>query len=256
MNGRQRLRRTLSVVAAVVVLVTGCGRGSSDTPSEDQEATPQPQLLTTEQAQALAVMRFNNYSAKRIRLAVRAPGTVGIEADVVVDYRVGAAYGSYTVTDAGGEDAPDEATAAEADGAGAIAWSSQLVGTAAVDRVPRPDQWTQRAMDPSRPVDVALAMALSLGSDRPENPVLLQQSDARLLRVEGSGADELLVISGPGAADGTQESRTTYWIDDTGHLERMEARIGSGEPAVFEVVEAEVAEPLPAPVLRALRKDR
>lgn len=204
--------------------------------------------LSSEQAQALAVVRFNNYSAGVIRAEIEAAGAVEMDADVLVDLRAGAAYGTYAATDP----ATSEPVAS-----GVIAWSLEMVGTAEGDdpaQVPKATAWTQRAMDPTQPLDVALALALQLGVDRPENPVLLQQSSARLLRTEGSGDDRLWVITGPGSADGKTASRTTYWVDTTGHLDRMEAQVGSGEPVQIELETAAEGDAIPDKVLRFLRR--
>lgn len=246
MSNQRRLRLILSAVAAAACL-TGCGQQQT---SPDAEP---PQRLTTEQAQALAVLRFNNFSAGRIPLTLETHGAVTMRASVVVDFRAGAAYGDYTTSEAG---------STEPLTSGVIAWSSDQVGTAsgtADGAVPAATAWTQRAMDASQPNDVALALALQLGADRPENPVLLQQSGARLLRVEGKGDDTVYVMSGPGraAADGSpgtaSSSRTTYWVDRTGHLVRFEAQIGGGEPATFTVGDGDPAA-IPGKVLRFLRR--
>jgi hypothetical protein len=242
---QRRLRLTLSAVAAAACLV-GCGQQHGDRPDP-------PKRLTTEQAQALAVLRFNNFSAGRVPLTIEAHGAVTLRARVVVDFRAGAAYGDYTTSE---PDSADPLTR------GVIAWSSEQVGTASGSTdgaVPAATAWTQRALDASQPVDVALALALQLGADRPENPALLQQSGARLLRVEGQGDKTVYVMSGPGrataerGAGGAASSRTTYWVDRTGHLERLEAQIGSGDPATFTVDDAEPAT-IPAKVLRFLRR--
>ncbi|MBM7516974.1 hypothetical protein [Nocardioides nitrophenolicus] len=228
---------------AAAVCLAACGGQQAATKQDDG-----PRPLTNEQAQALAVVRFNNYSAGTIRLEIKAQGTVDMDADVLVDLRVHAAYGSYQATDPATSDPV---------ASGVIAWSAEQVGTASGDdpaQVPKATAWSQRAMDSSQPLDVALALALQLGDDRPENPVLLQQSSARLLRTEGKGEDRVWVMTGPGSADGKTESRTTYWVDATGHLERMEARIGSGDPAVFTVEEAPAPDEIPAKVLRFLRR--
>lgn len=228
-------------VAAAVFLAACSG------PEAATERSDAPQVLSNEQAQALAVVRFNNYSAGTIRLEIEAQGTVEMTADVLVDLRSHVAYGSYQAT--------DPATSEQV-GSGVIAWSNDQIGTAVTDdptQVPKATAWTLRAMDASQSLDVALALALQLGDDRPENPMLLQQSIARLLRSEGKGDDRLWVMTGPGSSDGKTESRTTYWVDATGHLQRMEARIG-GASAVFEVEAPAADEKIPDSVLRFLRR--
>jgi hypothetical protein len=85
--------------------------------------------------------------------------------------------------------------------------------------------------------DAALAMILQLGDDRPENPLLLQQSDARWIRADRVGEVKVDVMTGPspeGAPPGAG-TRTRYWVDATGHVLRMEARIGqSAEWSTFD----------------------
>ena len=102
-------------------------------------------------------------------------------------------------------------------------------------------------------------LTLNLGTDRPENPALLQQSGARLLRTEGSGKTKTWVISGPGSenADGngpsasaspSSQAKTTYWVDTTGHLQKFAGDLG-GRTATITI---EAASGFPARIPPAI----
>jgi hypothetical protein len=224
MRARQGLRLVIPAAVAAVAL-TACGGGGPHAVS--------PQRLNTAQAQALAIMRFHNYDKGVLDVRVDVPaGSVDFRADAVLDLRQGVAYGEYSTT------LPHSSAKVSS---GVIAWSRSLVETTdggTFAQKPKATAWTERPIGQASAIDVMLLLALDLGDDRPENPALLQQSGARLLRTEHSGGKNIWVISGPGsavadtglpspAAAGTQtQSRTTYWIDSTGALSRFEADLG------------------------------
>jgi hypothetical protein len=98
------------------------------------------------------------------------------------------------------------------------------------------DGWQIESLDPTASVVQNLfAVALSLGSDRPDNPTLLQQSDARWLRTDTIGDTAVDVITGPtsdGPAVGTPDADAAtvrYWIDERGRLLRVELRQQGGD---------------------------
>lgn len=99
---------------------------------------------------------------------------------------------------------------------------------------PPPEDGTWSAPAPLTPetseLHAVLLLLLNLASDRPENPQLLLQSNARYLGEERIDGEELSVFTGPGnlnpeATADAAESNLRYWVDESGNLRRVEARI-------------------------------
>jgi len=88
--------------------------------------------------------------------------------------------------------------------------------------------------------DLLLTLLLSLGTDRPENALLLRQGSAEFLRHDEVDGVRVTVMSGPRPAQDTQESKTRYWVDADGDLRRFEAYLGDaqGRDAVVTVLSA------------------
>lgn len=249
MSRWQRLRPVLPVATAAalaVVLLVACG--GPDQGADGDDPVPGPRALGVEHAQALAITRFRNYDDGTIYLDIDAPGAATFDIRALVDLRSHVGYGEYTATDplTGDELA-----------AGLIAWSGTGLMTTSeggFGDVPSAEAWERRALERSSPLDVSLTLALNLGADRPENPALLQQSDARLLDTEKDGGETVFVIRGPsseaaegqaspdpsaGAADAPGQGRTTYWVTADGDLRRFEARLGGADDltTTMEVVD-------------------
>ncbi|MDQ6522997.1 hypothetical protein RB608_05270 [Nocardioides sp. LHD-245] len=220
--------------AGLAVAATGCG-------SDDDAAPPpeKPRPLSGAEAEALALVRFQLYSASPVRVAMAWPGSPAISYAITLDLREHLAYGTFETREGG-----------ETDG-GFAAWDLATVATApgaAGDPPPAPGAWTQRALSTQYPHDVFLALALNLGSDRPENPALLRQSTARYLRSDEVDGAKVSVLEGPQQAAATAspsaeggsagDGRTRYWIDEDGALLRFEAYLGQaqGEFARIDVV--------------------
>ena len=222
--------RPLAVVAAVIVGLTvgitlgGCAPGTTGT------AEPQVTGLTTEQAERLAVTRFRNFDAgvREVTVTVAGDDSGDIVVDGWYDYATHTGYGS--------------ATAAGAD-AGLIWWSADTIATRdgatgeTTAPLPLPDDgWQSGALDPtSTNLANALALVTNLGSDRPENPQLLAQSDAAFLKkdtIDGTAVEVFIGPSADGAAESTAAAdlttRARYWVDSTGTLLRFESPLGDG----------------------------
>lgn len=253
-RNHQRLRLvSLAAAAAAVVLLAGCG--------SEKPVAQEPKRLNTEQAQALAIMRFQNFNKRVLHVKIDVPAKpVDFHAEAVLDLRDHVGFGEYTTTNSGTSDVVTS---------GVIAWSQDLIATTDggdFKQLPPDSAWTQRPIGQSTAVDAMLLMALQLGGDRPENPVLLQQSSARLLRTEKHNGKPVWVISGPAAsgADVTatngaeddansQTSRTTYWIDKEGMLSRFEAKLGGSRAALAVVAPSGAPDTIPPRIRSILR---
>lgn len=232
---REVTRRPLVVVAALLVGITLGGCASSTPGAEDPQVTG----LTTEQAERLAVARFRNFDAgvREVTVTVAGDDTGEIVVAGWYDYATHTGYGS--------------ATAAGAD-AGLIWWSADTIATREgatgeeIAPLPLPDDgWQSGALDPSSTnLANSLALVTNLGSDRPENPQLLAQSDAAFLKKDTIDGTAVEVFIGP-SAEGTAEStaaadlttRARYWVDSTGTLLKFESPLGDGSTGATATIE-------------------
>ncbi|WP_114561129.1 hypothetical protein [Desertihabitans aurantiacus] len=205
-------RRALLLAGAAGALagLTACG----------QDDDPRP--LTTAEAERFAVIRFNAYDEGTRRVDLHLVGTPEpLRLAGWVDYRAFVAYASLLTADGAEE-------------LGLVHWDRTVKASrpAPVPEpvLPRPeDGWARSAVVPEQAVfDTALAMVLQLGADRPDNPLLLAQSDARWLRTDQVDDVAVDVVTGPtpeGAPD-QAGSRLRYWVDQRGNLLRLEAALG------------------------------
>lgn len=211
-------RRLLPAIAVMVALLTGCAPA----------AAPTDHALTTEEAQRLAVARFTNYDEGVREIVAVVPGEKQIRLTGWVDF----ANHRGLVSVGTSADAPGEL--------GLYAWTGNAIaardGAVASAALPLPeDNWQIERLDPtSSAVQNLFAVALSLGADRPDNPILLQQSDARWLRADVIAGTPVDVMSGP-TSDGPATSSpdptaatVRYWIDEHGRLLRVELRQPGG----------------------------
>lgn len=196
------MKKIFVLVAVVLLLGVGlqaCGK--------KQPQDPKPLTLT--QAEKLSVIRFNNYRDQRRQCKVLVNDNPSFSGDLIVDFKNGIGYGTYESDDQEGH----------------IAWTNNFLSVTTADPKNLND-WYGRKIDSSFPVDVFLAILLQLHSDRPENPQLLQQSDARFLGMDGDS----YIIAGPSsssAASGKKDmnSRIKYTITKKGKLEAISTRL-------------------------------
>lgn len=221
-------RRTLllgAVLGPLAATLTACGGEDID----PQAAEDRERALTAEEAELLALVRFRLHQEKTVAVTMTSPGADASRIEATLDLANGLAYGRARWE--------DDAIADRL-----IAWSPTAVATAPVpqdaDPAPGLAEWSTRALTTEVVQDIFFGLALSLGTDRPENPVLIAQSSARFLRTDEVNGAEVSVFSGPrpaGEEAGSRESRTRYWIDAEGVLQRFEAYLGAsdGEFAVL-----------------------
>ncbi len=209
----------------------------------------------------MAIMRFQNYDKRVLNVSIDVPGApVDFHTRAVIDLRNHAGYGEYSTKQPGAEEVLTS---------GVIAWSQSMIATTdggSFKKIPSDSAWTQREIGQASAVDAMLLLALQLGMDRPENPVLLQQSTARLLRTEKVDGKEVWVMSGPaptgvdsdsqgdGAnSSGSTKSRTKYWVNKDGVMSRFEANLGGSWATLSVLSHGDDPIEIPRKVLAVLR---
>src|SRR5256714_5503798 len=178
-------------VIAIAVAVTGiliATGGSGDSSGH--------RTLTSDEANRLALTRFRNYEAGGRAVTITVPTTAGGLVVVgSIDYRAKRGYG---VVHGAGRDTSSD---------GLIEWTATSVlvdpmpdAPATAPAAPPTTGWVSRPLQQAgNSLDSSLAIALSLGDDRPDNAQLLPQNGAARggrARVAGRDVD---VMSGPAA---------------------------------------------------------
>ncbi|MFI0814925.1 hypothetical protein ACH4TX_05625 [Streptomyces sp. NPDC021098] len=191
-----------------------------------------PRALTTDEADRLAMTRFRNYEARGRAVTITVPGTAGgLTVTGSVDYRGKVGYG--VVHGTGRETSSD----------GLIQWTAASVfvrpmanAPAHAPASPPRSGWYGRPLQSSgSSLDSSLAIALSLGSDRPDNAQLMPQNGAAWWgrdQVDGHRVD---VMTGPSSRDrsGTA-NRVRYWVGSDSTMYRVRVSVGSASrPAVI-----------------------
>ena len=212
----------VAVVTVTTVLVVGGGSESTG-----------PKELTSDQANRLAVTRFLNYQAGGRAVTIDVPGTAGgLTVTGSVDYRGKLGYG---VVHGTGRDTSSD---------GLIQWTATTVfvhpmanAPARAPASPPRSGWYGRPLQSSgSSLDSSLAIALGLGSDRPDNAQLMPQNGAAWWgrdQVDGHRVD---VMTGPSSRDrsGTA-NRVRYWVGSDGTMYRVRVSVGSeARPVVID----------------------
>lgn len=207
-------------VIIVVILLTLISSGCGSATARDQEPRP----LTMAEAERLAVARFNNH--ERGTLAVDGyvlGGPERVQLTGWIDYSQSTGYAALYALGSAGTKEP----------LGLVRWAHGLTAfrpvPAAEPALPIPqDQWQTKAADPSgSALESMLAIVLHLGRDRPDNPLLIIQSDARWLRQDQIAGVPVDVMTGQTAPASDRVARTRYWIDAAGVTHRFETLLGS-----------------------------
>ncbi|MEU7637107.1 hypothetical protein AB0C11_13595 [Streptomyces sp. NPDC039016] len=204
----------MAVVAVVAFLVAGGGSGPGV-----------PRALTSDEANRLAITRFRNYAAHGRALTITVPGTAGgLTVTGSVDYRGKLGYG---VVHGTGRDTSSD---------GLIQWTATSVfvhpmanAPAHAPASPPRSGWYGRPLQSSgSSLDSSLAIALRLGSDRPDNAQLLPQNGAAWWGREQVDGHPVDVMTGPSSRDrsGTAGS-VRYWVGSDGTMYRVRVSVGS-----------------------------
>lgn len=223
---------TLLVCLAAVVLAA-CGGSDPKGGGPDGKAT----ALTQEQAELFATTRFRNFDAGVRSIAITIPAQTGQSA------QSGPAASSGGQI-AGWVDFVGHVGYASAQQGGAelglVLWNGERIAVnesatgPAVLPVPEAGWRSDQLVPNTSLMTQALAIVLNLASDRPENPLLLRQSDAAYLRADEIDGRPVVVLAGPSpastaSASGTPEApdsnRVRYWIDEDGMLLRVQAKL-------------------------------
>lgn len=242
---RRHQPRTGALLVTLALLVCGCSApadgstAGTTAAAADGARTARP--LTTDEAQGLATMRFRTStpSVRHMSLEVDDHGQRFV-VDGWVDLIAHVGYA--TVRDAA---TPDVALLAWTP-VGIATYEPAPAGTASLPPLPPPGladaaAWRSSSLDPSTSrLHAVLATVLALGNDRPDNPLLLQQSDARWLREDEVGGTAVVVYSAPttdelDAQDTTSDGSAAsvrYWVDSGWVAQRLEVRPGGSGPWV------------------------
>ncbi|MFF7648904.1 hypothetical protein ACFZCY_03405 [Streptomyces sp. NPDC007983] len=200
----------------------------------DRDSAPTgPRALTSDQANLLAVTRFRNYQEGGRAVTIDVPGTAGgLVVTGSIDFRGKTGYGVVRGT---GRDASSD---------GLIQWTATSVLVHPMANAPakapaRPpgSGWYSRPLRTSgSSLDSSLAIALKLGSDRPDNAELLPQNGAAWVGRERLDGHQVDIMTGPGtrARSGTAGT-VRYWIGSDGTMYRVRVGVASASrPVVID----------------------
>lgn len=217
-----------------VTLLLGATFLTACTSPAERDSSEQPRVLTQEESERLATSRWRNVDAgtRTFTTTLTAEGQT-LDVTGLINFT------THTGTAAMGVDGASDAQL--------VAWDVTLVRVhPAVEGIDPTvgeappvdsDQWQSRPLDAAATaVDALLLVLLSLGSDQPENPLLLRQSATKWLAsdtVNGIAVDVFGITpdeasstsSPPQPSTGTETLR--IWADNTGVMHRAEILVGA-----------------------------
>ncbi|WP_249227172.1 hypothetical protein [Kutzneria sp. CA-103260] len=192
-----------------------------------------PRALTSDEANRLAITRFRNYQTGGRAVTITVPSTAGgLVITGSVDYRAKLGYG---VVHGAGRDTSSD---------GLVQWTATTVlihpmanTPATAPASPPGSGWFSRPLQSSgSSLDSSLAIALSLGSDRPDNAELLPQNGATWVGPDQVAGHQVDVMTGPHthSVSGTAGD-VRYWIGSDGAMYRVRAGVASEpQPVVID----------------------
>jgi hypothetical protein len=218
------------VVALLAALAGGCSGHSSAASSSSGSATT-ARALTSEEADRLAVARFNAYRAKMLVVSGTIVGGTA-STDVTVRGWVDTVNGEGYA-----------AVATSGGGHFLTVWNGSEISaqdyTGGTPPLPRPQTgWSTTDLKSG---ESALAtgqlVLLGISSDRPDNPQLLVQGNAHWLGSDTVDGVRVDIMSGP-LATGATVSNLRYWVDGSGQLRRLQARLDGRNWSTFDFATA------------------
>jgi hypothetical protein len=216
-------------------LIAGSGSGPSG-----------PRTLTMDEANRLAITRFRNYEAHGRAVTITVPGSVGgLIVTGSVDYQSKLGYGVVRGT---GRDTSSD---------GLSEWMAASVfvhpmanAPAHAPASPPRSGWYGRPLQSSgSSLDSSLAIALSLGSDRPDNAELLPQNGATWLGQDQVDGHRVDIMTGPSSGDlAGKAGSVRYWVGSDGTMYRVRVSVGSEpQPVVIDFDTQKYAPVTPIP---------
>lgn len=221
----------IAAVATAAGIITFLVTGSGARPTG-------PRALTSDEVNRLAITRFRNYQAGGRTVTITVPNTAGgLAITGSIDYRAKFGYG---VVHGTGRDTSSD---------GLIEWTATTVlvhpmtnAPAQAPATPPGSDWFSRPLQTSgSSLDSSLAIALSLGSDRPDNAELLPQNGASWVGQDQVNGHQVDIMTGPNAhaQTGTAETGTAgnvrYWVGADGTMYRVQASVASEpQPMVID----------------------
>lgn len=198
-----------------------------------------PRELTSDQANRLAVTRFRNYQAGGRAVTINVPGTAGgLVITGSIDYRGKIGYG---VVHGTGRDTSSD---------GLIEWTATTVFVHPMANAPakapaRPpgSGWYSRPLQRyGSSLDSSLAIALKLGSDRPDNAELLPQNGAAWVGQDRLDGHQVDIMTGPrpsaratSGTAGAGAGAVRYWVGSDGTMYRVRVGVASApQPVVID----------------------
>ncbi|MFD2419792.1 hypothetical protein [Amycolatopsis pigmentata] len=211
-----------------------------------------PRALTSDEANRLAITRFRNFQAGGRAVTITVPTTAGgLVIAGSIDYRAKIGYG--VVRGTGRDTAGD----------GLIQWTATTVLVHPMPNPPGeapatpPEQnWYSRPLRTSgSSLDTGLAVALGLGSDRPDNAQLLPQNGASWTGQDQVDGHQAEVMTGPTTGTKTGEAGVVrYWIGPDGTMYRVRADVASQpDPVVIDFDTGKYVPVQPVPGLTPTR---
>lgn len=212
----------IAVAAVVAFLVTGNGSGPTG-----------PRALTSDEANRLAITRFRNYQSGGRAVTINVPSSAGgLVITGSIDYRAKLGYGVV------------HGTGRDTSSGGLIEWTAATVlvhpmanTPAEAPASPPGSEWYSRPLQTTgSALDTSLAIALSLGSDRPDNAELLPQNGATWTGRDELDGHQVDVMTGPAAGGKPGTAGTVrYWIGSDGTMYRVQVNVASEpQPVVID----------------------
>jgi hypothetical protein len=247
---RRSAAAALLATLAVGLGTAACGAADRDpgTGGATSSTSSGPRALTADEADRLAVTRFNNYDRGVVPLSLVVPTDSGqvLTLEGRADLRKHRALASFTT-----DDTPPSH--------GVLAWDLRTVAllptddavdgadAGALDDTLRLDGWQSMGARRGDALATALVIALNLAADRPENAQLLRQNGAQWLGETDLDGTAVTLMS---AAPEGETQAVTYYVDPRGNLLRADVDTGLDQPATIRFLSGDAAAVPSVPALR------